>query len=156
MLLGNSGSVDGTVMFNLHLCALLCQLHVSWPSEMQFGVVQLEKLARTQSFVTFSILEFHSPVFAINGAHMAPILIYCVGQCLFCLAPCILTWIFLIGWHSVKRWRNSCRTRTVANSRDGSDVNDNRFQYMKERHETQHTDELGLRLIHALWDFTTR
>jgi len=46
--------------------------------------------------------------------------------------------------------RNLCRTITVANSRDGSDVNDNRFQYMQERHETQHTDELELRHIHAL------
>ena len=31
-----------------------------------------------------------------------------------------------------------CKT-IVANSWDGSDVNDNRFQYMQERHDTQHT-----------------
>jgi hypothetical protein len=74
------------------------------------------------------------------------------------LLSCFLTWICLIGWHSVKRLRNSCRTITVANSRDGSDVSDNRFQYMQERHDTQHTTwyELRLRHIHALWDFTTR
>jgi hypothetical protein len=69
----------------------------------------------------------------------------------------ILTWIWLIGWHSVKRMRNSCRTIIVANSGDGSDVNDIRFQYMQERHDTQHTwHEVRLKHTHALWDFTTR
>jgi len=94
MLLENIGSVDRTVRFNLHLCALLCQFHVSWSLEMQFGVVQLEKLARTQPVVAFSTLEFHSSVFAFNGAHMALILLYCVGQCLLCLAACI----FIFSW----------------------------------------------------------
>jgi len=82
----NIGSVVRKVMFNLHLCALLCQFHVSWSLEMQFGVVQLEKWARTQPVVAFSTLEFNSSVFAFSGAHMAPILLHCVGQCLLCRA----------------------------------------------------------------------
>ena len=79
MLLENIGSVVRTLMFNLHLCSLLCQFHFNWPLEMQFGVVQLVKLARTQPDVACSTLEFHSSVFAFNRAHMALILLHCVG-----------------------------------------------------------------------------
>lgn len=95
MLLENIGSVVRTLMFNLHLYALLCHFHVNWSLEMQFGVVQLEKLARTQPVIAFSTLEFHSSVFAFSRAHMAPILLHCVGQCLLCLATCI----FIFSWH---------------------------------------------------------
>jgi len=94
MLLENIGSVVRMLMFNLHLYALLCQFHVSWSLVMQFGVVQLEKLARKHPVVAFSTLEFHSSVFAFSGAHMAPILLHCVGQCLLCLAKCI----FILSW----------------------------------------------------------
>jgi hypothetical protein len=82
------------VVFNLHLCALLCQFNVIWFLEVQFGVVQLEEWARTQPVVAFSTLEFHSSVFAFSGAHVAPILLHCAGQCLLCLATCI----FIFSW----------------------------------------------------------
>jgi hypothetical protein len=90
----NTGSVVGTLMFNLHLCALLCHFLVNWSLEMQFCVVQLEKLARTQPVVIFSTLEFHSSVFVFSGAYMAPILLHCVGQFLLCRATCI----FIFSW----------------------------------------------------------
>jgi len=63
MLLENIGSVVRMVMFNVHLYALLCQFRISWSLEMQFCVVQLEKLARTQPVVAFSTPEFCSSVF---------------------------------------------------------------------------------------------
>jgi len=94
MLLENTVSVVGMVVFNLHLCALLCRFHVNWSLEIQFGAVQLEKWARTQPVVAFSTLQFHSSVFAFSGAHMALILLHYVGQCLLCLATCI----FIFSW----------------------------------------------------------
>jgi len=96
MLLENIGSVVRTVTFNLHLCALLCQFHVSWSWEMQFGVVQLVKLARTQPVVAFLTLEFHSSALAFSGPHIAPILLHCVGQCLLCLWTCIFIFRWLV------------------------------------------------------------
>ena len=72
--------------------------------------------------------------------------------------PILLTWICLIGWHSVKRLRNSCRTLPVANpaTEVTSMIHASNTCKNDTRHNIPRDTELRLRHIHALWDFTTR
>ena len=104
MLLENTGSVERTVMFNLYLCALLCQFHVRWSLEMRFCVVQLEKLARTQPVVAFSTLEFHSFLCSWQNTHVTKFS-YNAQTIACCLVASLFSWLMdgaFLPCHAIK------------------------------------------------------
>ena len=92
-----------------------------------WDVVWLSTLAGQERGLRSTLVSFYWEGYAGAGAGCKVKLFWS----LYFKKGVVLTWICLIGWHSVKR--------NVAKSWDGSDVNDNRFKYMQERHDTQHT-----------------
>ena len=90
--MNNSGNIY------LCLCALLHQLSVSFPSEMQFGVMYLATWPSTSfqpylAFFTFWILEFSSYMLFLVEHTWHPVLCPSRGQCLLCLVASLFSWL---------------------------------------------------------------
>ena len=75
-----------------HLCVPLSHFSVSWPSEMQFGVIYLKTWGGTKPYMPFSMPEFCSCLFlAEHTWHW--IHLHCVCQCLFWLVSSLFSWL---------------------------------------------------------------